>query len=405
MIGRSAAQSDARLAARARAGDERAFEQLVRRHRAPLVSYCRRLGLDGRAEDAVQQAFLSAWLALRRGQEVRDVRSWLGRIAHNKAVDLLRAGAEGPGDALSPPPARGGFEESLELRQTLAGVAALPPRQRDALVLSAIDGRSYEEVAGALGVSEGAVRGLLQRARATLRAAAGALAPLPLLRAPAGWLRRASVPVGRVAELAAPNAAGGGATGATLRAAAAAVTTVALAAGVAVGPLHSLITGHARHRAPRAGAPAARGAPARHGGDGASASAVAGVGASRPKAQRSAAASSGLTTATARAPVPAAQVRGRTPDSTHPQTAPGVTPSEPSPVAPTLTSAGVASNPSGQVSTGAPAAPTPAPETPAVAEQPEASKPPETSEHEEQSPEHEEESPGAELERPARRDS
>ena len=232
--------SDARLAARVRAGDERAFELLVQRHRAALVSYCRRLGLDGRAEDAVQQAFLSAWLALRGGQEVRDVRSWLGRIAHNKAVDLLRTGAQAPGEASSAGIAPGGIEQTVELRDTLAAVAALPPRQRDALLLSAIDGRSYEDVARALGVSEGAVRGLLHRARATLRAAAGALTPLPLLR-------RASMPVGRVAELATANGAGS-AAGTTWRAAAAAVTTAAVAAGVAVGPLHSLITGHPHDR-------------------------------------------------------------------------------------------------------------------------------------------------------------
>ena len=55
--------------------------------------------------------------------------------------------------------------------------------QRDAILLSAIDGRSHEEVASALGISSGAVRGLLYRARATLRSAAAAFTPGPLI----GW--------------------------------------------------------------------------------------------------------------------------------------------------------------------------------------------------------------------------
>ena len=387
-------QSDARLAARVRAGDERAFELLVRRHRPALVSYCRRLGLDGRAEDAVQLTFLSAWLALRRGQEVRDVRSWLGRIAHNKAVDLLRAGVEAPGEASSAGAVPGGFEQGLELRQTLAAVAALPSRQRDALLLSAVDGRSYEEVASALGLSEGAVRGLLHRARATLRAAAGALAPLPLMR-------RAWMPVGRATELVAPNGAGGAAGGAW-RAAAAAVTTVALAAGVAVGPLHNLIAGHARHR----GAHAAHvrsptRAPA---GERSVPGTVARGAVSGARAQGSAPNSGRLTRATARAPVPAGKPTVQSPISTRPQTVAGATPPEPGPAAAAPTSAAVASAPGGQANAEGPAS-TPAPETPPVSEQPEAAKPPETHQHEEQPSEHEEQPPDVETERTPSKDN
>jgi RNA polymerase sigma-70 factor (ECF subfamily) len=62
------AHSDARLVELARRGDERAFELIVRRHRPSLVAYARRLGLgDARAEDAVQQAVLSAWLTSAHG--------------------------------------------------------------------------------------------------------------------------------------------------------------------------------------------------------------------------------------------------------------------------------------------------------------------------------------------------
>src|SRR5487761_1803543 len=84
-------QSDARLVALAGEGHERAFEALVQRYRRPLLLYCRRLLLpDERAEDALQQALMQAWLALRRGVEVSDVRSWLYRVVHNTALNMLR---------------------------------------------------------------------------------------------------------------------------------------------------------------------------------------------------------------------------------------------------------------------------------------------------------------------------
>ena len=65
----------------------------------------------------------------------------------------------------------------MALRRTLAGVAALPERQREALLRTAVEGRSQEEVARALGLSHGAVAQLVMRGRRTLRAAATALTP------------------------------------------------------------------------------------------------------------------------------------------------------------------------------------------------------------------------------------
>ncbi len=87
-----ARQSDRRLAELSRTGDERAFETLVRRHRHALHVYAARLlGADARAEDALQHALMSAWVALRdRGVEVAHPRAWLYGIVHNSAVTLLR---------------------------------------------------------------------------------------------------------------------------------------------------------------------------------------------------------------------------------------------------------------------------------------------------------------------------
>src|SRR5690349_1114145 len=180
-------QSDERLAALAAQGQERAFEAIVERYRRPLLRHCRALLPEARAEDAVQTAFLSAWRALQRGDEVRDLRSWLHRIAHNCALNILRASGydydelraslrltEAPQDEL---------ERRAVVRQTLAGLANMPERQREALLRVAVEGERGEDVAKSLGLSHGAVRQMVYRARVQLRAAATALTPLPL----AGW--------------------------------------------------------------------------------------------------------------------------------------------------------------------------------------------------------------------------
>ena len=77
-------------------------------------------------------------------------------------------------------------ERREDARDALSGLAALPERQREALLRVAVEGRPQGEVARELGVSEGAVRQLVHRARLTLRAAATAVVPLPLASWAAG---------------------------------------------------------------------------------------------------------------------------------------------------------------------------------------------------------------------------
>src|SRR5918995_2241487 len=83
-------QSDERLVVLARNGHERAFEAIVERYRALLLRSARRYLPDARAEDALQQAYIAAWKALQRGDDVRDLRAWLYRIVHNTALNQLR---------------------------------------------------------------------------------------------------------------------------------------------------------------------------------------------------------------------------------------------------------------------------------------------------------------------------
>jgi RNA polymerase sigma factor (sigma-70 family) len=175
-------QSDARLVELARGGHERAFEALLQRYRKPLLSYCRRLLLpEARAEDALQQGLLQAWLALRDGSDVRDAKAWLYRIVHNAAISALRRSGydyvelnESLHGDCAP---ESDIDRRIAVREALAGLAALPETQREALLRTAVQGHSHEQVAAAMGLSDGAVRGLIYRARATLRTAATAFTP------------------------------------------------------------------------------------------------------------------------------------------------------------------------------------------------------------------------------------
>jgi RNA polymerase sigma factor (sigma-70 family) len=178
------AQPDARLLSLASKGHEPAFEALVRRYRRPLLAYCRRLTRpDASAEDILQQALLQAWRALSAGVEVRDARAWLYRIVRNAAISSARGGGEPHvqlGEGLRTSGVEQVVEQRLAAHAALAGLAALPELQREVMLETALEGRSHEEVATALGLTAGSVRGLVYRARATLRSAAAAVIPAPL---------------------------------------------------------------------------------------------------------------------------------------------------------------------------------------------------------------------------------
>jgi RNA polymerase sigma factor (sigma-70 family) len=243
------AQSDQRLLALARDGDERAFEAFVRRYRRALLRYSRRMGLsDSLAEDVVQQSLLRAWLALERGGEVHAPKAWLYRTVHNTAVNALRSARNHTpledGVPVEPAPsAESDFERRIAVRQTLGDVACLPRMQREAILLTAFDGSSHEDIALALGVTHGAVRGLLYRARTTLRDAAAAVLPQPVVLWASGLLARLTPGAAKAAELSA-SAGSGDMGGAFAKGAALAVSAAVLAVGTGVVPLPR----HVAHR-------------------------------------------------------------------------------------------------------------------------------------------------------------
>ena len=250
-------QSDERLVDLVRAGSEPAFETIVERYRRALMRYVSRLLPPERAEDVVQQSFVNAYEAMHRGGAELNLKPWLYRIAHNTALNALRDrglrhdqldegidGVERPDQAL---------ERSQGLRDVLVAVQALPDRQRDAIVLRELEGRSYAEIALALGVTDGAVRQLLNRARNSLRATAAAVTPMPLLTRLAS--ADSAEPVSaRVAEMVGVGAAGSGAL--VAKVCATALVTGAVVGGVAVVPDN----GRDERRGPAVGAEPARAA-------------------------------------------------------------------------------------------------------------------------------------------------
>jgi RNA polymerase sigma factor (sigma-70 family) len=233
-------QSDRRLVKLAADGHDRAFEVIVERYRRPLQRYLRRLLSEALAEDVLQASFVRAWQAVRAGSDVRDLRPWLYRIAHNQALNTLRAaGAALPAatEEFAAVSLEAHVERREDLREALHGIRALPERQRAALVAVAVEDRTHADVAAELGMSDGALRQLLLRARTTLRAAASALTPYPLVT----WLAGGQeVTAARVADV----AVGAGGAGVALKAG-----VVALAAGAAVAGGPALRGDHAPARA------------------------------------------------------------------------------------------------------------------------------------------------------------
>jgi RNA polymerase sigma-70 factor (ECF subfamily) len=171
------------LIARARAGDESAFAQLVTEHSARVYGALRRFGLTSQeADEVAQEVFLRAWRGLPRFEERSQFSTWLYRIAFNEAQRRLgrrppaaassRLGDEDAIAALpdaidTGPQARTlnrEFEEMLE-----QALAELPADLRAAVVLRDLEGLSTEEAAAIAGVRQAAFKSRLHRGRMQLR--------------------------------------------------------------------------------------------------------------------------------------------------------------------------------------------------------------------------------------------
>lgn len=176
--------AEALLVRRALEGDLEGFNGLVDLHQRAVYNVClRMLGSPPAAEDAAQDAFLSAYRAIQtfRGAAFRP---WLMRIAANACTDELRRRARRPALSLDAPLA--GSDEHIDVPDTAAGpelealrseqaamveaaLATLPHDQRLAVVMCDIQGYAYEEIAVSMQCSIGTVKSRIARGREKLR--------------------------------------------------------------------------------------------------------------------------------------------------------------------------------------------------------------------------------------------
>jgi RNA polymerase sigma-70 factor, ECF subfamily len=160
---------DARILGFGRRDASAEVDRLYRRHADEVLRYVM-LVLRSRtdAEDVVQATFIRAFRALSRGERVQKPRNWLIKIAHNECRRALaarsRRAIEVELEEIPVEPVESGRAESLR-----AALYQLAPKQREALVLRELEGRSYTEIASTLEVSESAVETLLFRARRAVR--------------------------------------------------------------------------------------------------------------------------------------------------------------------------------------------------------------------------------------------
>jgi RNA polymerase sigma-70 factor, ECF subfamily len=171
---------DVALMLRVRDGDEGAFGQLIERHRDRVVGMLYRMvGNIHDAEELAQDAFVRVYNARVTYRPEASFSTWLFRIVTNLALNHRRKkrpyalnDIEPKADTL---PAADEAAQAETERRIWKAVQELPDRQRVALILTQMEGYSYEEAARAMAVTVESVRALVARSREALR---GQLAPM-----------------------------------------------------------------------------------------------------------------------------------------------------------------------------------------------------------------------------------
>lgn len=176
---------DAELMLRVKEGDGFSFGLLLEKHRAPVIHFLYRLVQEhGVAEELAQEVFLRVYRSRSSYEPTAKFTTWLFRIATHLALNWLRdrkheRGQErlddGPGAyARQISDRRPSVEQQLvyevRLEEVRRAVAALPEKQRAAVLMHKYEEMEYTQIAKVLGCSESAVKSLLFRAYETLRA-------------------------------------------------------------------------------------------------------------------------------------------------------------------------------------------------------------------------------------------
>jgi RNA polymerase sigma-70 factor (ECF subfamily) len=171
----------------AQSGDTRAFDVLVARHHASVISLARRACGPDLADEVAQSAFVSLWqhrdkYRLERG----SVRSWLLAIVRNRGIDLMRSRASRTrvvmsadphgwmiavaDESLREEPPEAHVERAESDAAVLRLLTTLPPAQRAVIELAHLDGHSQQEIAHMLAIPLGTVKGRLRLGLGKLRA-------------------------------------------------------------------------------------------------------------------------------------------------------------------------------------------------------------------------------------------
>lgn len=165
----------------ARRGDQAAFGELVRTYQKRVYALTVRMcPTPELAEEAAQEAFLSAWQGLPFFRGDAAFSTWLYRLASNACVDLLRKERRHQGLSLDdeavgmeipdPAPTPEKAAEGKELRRQIEdGLRALSPEHREVLLLREIQQLSYDEIADVLSLDLGTVKSRISRGRRQLR--------------------------------------------------------------------------------------------------------------------------------------------------------------------------------------------------------------------------------------------
>ena len=169
---------DHQLMVQAGAGNDKAFDVLVKRHlRAVIIMAQAVLGNAALADEVAQEAFLRLWKQAPKWDPdgAAGVRTWLRRVATNLCYDQCRRKVMAPLDDIGDieDEARNAFEDMTEKDQKRIVdylIGSLPERQRTAIVLTYLEEMSGQEVADAMELTVKAVESLLVRAKQKLRA-------------------------------------------------------------------------------------------------------------------------------------------------------------------------------------------------------------------------------------------
>jgi len=174
-------QSDDRLIALTRRGNNAAFEVLCGRYQARLLAFCRHmLGSKEDAEDVLQEVFAAAFNAVLADEREINAKPWLYRIARNRSLNHLRRASATGVDSMDVHFAEHGISTSDKVlrresfNELIGDVHQLPESQRTALLLREIDDLSYEQIALTMETTVPSVKSLLVRARISLADAADA---------------------------------------------------------------------------------------------------------------------------------------------------------------------------------------------------------------------------------------